>query len=346
MPRESDPVVLSWPGRAPRRPLPAADLVVTHAGEADVRLVHGDNLAAMSALAEELRGAVALAYFDPPFLTGRAHERIIRARDEDGRPSRRSLPAFDDRWSGLAEYLDELGARMAAARALLAPEGCLVVHVDPRTSHYVRVLGDEIFGVQAFASEIVWRYRRWPAKTRNFQRVHDTLLRWVRDPQVVPRFHQLYEPLAPSTLATWGARRQRAVVDERGRRARSSVTEAATPGAPLGDVWEIGIVAPVARERTGWPTQKPEALLERLLLACTAPGDVVIDPYAGSGTTLAVAARLGRRAIGVDQSADAIALAAARLLEAGRAPARHAATIRVAPRSARRKGPGRAPRAA
>jgi site-specific DNA-methyltransferase (adenine-specific) len=143
--------------------------------------------------------------------------------------------------------------------------------------------------------------------------VHDVLLRYVKDPSVPPRFRQLYEPLAPSTLATWGVKKQRAIVGADGRRKSSSTTKEATPGAPMGDVWDIGIVAPVSRERTGYPTQKPEQLLERLVLSCTDEDDLVLDPYAGSGTTLAVCARLGRRGVGVDVNADAVSLARKRL---------------------------------
>lgn len=281
-------------------------------------LLHGDNLLAMRALAE--RGArFTLAYLDPPFFTGRQHSRVKRGRDRDGRIVRELRPAFDDRWESLEDYLSALHDRVVAARELLAPNGCLVLHVDPKTSHYAKVLCDEVFGARAFASEIVWRYRRWPSRTPNFQRVHDVLLRYVRDPDEKPRFRQLYEPLAPSTLATWGDRKQRAVVED-GRRARSSRTEEATPGTPMGDVWDIGIVAPVARERTGYPTQKPEALLERLVEACTQPGDLVLDPYAGSGTTLAVCARLGRRVVGIDQSNEASRITRRRLRGQGVRP--------------------------
>jgi site-specific DNA-methyltransferase (adenine-specific) len=176
---------------------------------------------------------------------------------------------------------------------------------------------DRIFGRECFASEIIWRYRRWPAKTPNFQRVHDVLLRYVKNARVAPRFQQLYEPLAPSTLATWGTKKQRAVVDSSGRRTRSSVTAEATPGAPLGDVWEIGIVAPVAKERTGYPTQKPEALMSRLIESCTLPGDWVLDGYAGSGTTAAAARKLGRAALSIDESARALQVARRRLKLAG-----------------------------
>jgi site-specific DNA-methyltransferase (adenine-specific) len=258
---------------------------------------------------------------DPPFLTGREHQKVTRSRSAtNGQIQRSYSPAFDDRWSDLGEYLSVLGQRIAVVRELLSDNGCLVVHTDPKTSHYIRVLCDEIFGPDCFASEIIWRYRRWPSKTKNFQRVHDVMLRYVKDPDQTPRFTQLYEPLAASTRATWGTRKQRAVVDATGRRTRSSSTEQATPGAPLGDVWEIGIVAPVAKERTGYPTQKPEPLLERLISACTQPGDAIIDPYMGSGTTLAVAARLGRPALGIDMGADAVQIARERLQRLGHEP--------------------------
>lgn len=283
-------------------------------------LIHGDNLAAMQALAR--RGArFALAYLDPPFLTGRTHSHVMRRRDpSSGKLVRKLRPAFDDRWQSLEHYLEVLHERVVAARSLLTDNGCLVLHVDPKTSHYAKVLCDEVFGAECFASEIVWRYRRWPSKTQNFQRVHDVLLRYVRDADAPPRFRQLYEPLAASTLATWGDRKQRAIVDPDGRRARSSTTEESSPGTPLGDVWDIGIVAPVARERTGYPTQKPEALLARLVEACTEPGDLVLDPYAGSGTTLAVCSRLGRRVVGVDQSEHAISTTRKRLRACGVRP--------------------------
>jgi site-specific DNA-methyltransferase (adenine-specific) len=268
-------------------------------------LALGDNRAVLAAARPELGGRVTLAYLDPPFLTNRAFEAIdkrTRAPRSGPLSARPKRFAFDDRWESRGAYLEALGQRLVLVRDLLAPHGSVIVHVDPKTSHYVKVLCDEIFGEDAFASEIVWRYRRWPSKTPNFQRVHDVLLRYRRDPKAAPRWNQPYEPLAASTLATWGTNKQRAVFEKDGRRARSSTTEEATKGVPMGDVWEIGVIAPVSRERTGYPSQKPEALLERLILALTDPGEIVLDPYAGSGTTLAVAARLGRRFAGVDAS--------------------------------------------
>lgn len=311
-------VQLTWPGKESGPSKAVGRLVAVRRGSEGLTLVHGDNrdvLATLNGVRAGHAGQATLAYLDPPFFTGRTHAKVSRRRDAgSGKILRTLSPAFDDRWADLGSYLAALRDRLTMTWTLLSPDGCLVVHVDPRTSHYVKVLCDEVFGETSFASEIIWRYRRWPSKTSNFQRVHDVLLRYVKDPTKRPRFTQLYEPLSPSTLATWGKGKQRAVVAEDGRRARSVATEERSLGAPLGDVWDIGIIAPVARERTGYPTQKPEALLERLLLSCTSPGDLVIDPYAGSGTTLAVAARLGRRALGIDESQVAIQVAYKRLL--------------------------------
>lgn len=294
--------------------LPAAKASITPplASATQIAVVRGDNLAVLRALAEAHAGAATLVYFDPPFFTGREHGTNSHAAREAG-----SEVAFDDRWGTLEEYLAHVRERVAAARALLAPWGSMIVHVDPKTSHYVKIACDEIFGRAAFASEIVWRYRRWPARTPNFQRVHDVLLRFVRDPDAKPRFNQLYEPLAESTKKTWGTGKQLAMFDGDGKRLRSSTTEEESKGAPLGDVWEISIVAPSGRERTGYPTQKPEALLEKLILSLTDPGELIVDPTLGSGTTLAVAARLGRRAIGIDASEVAHRIAGDRLRAAG-----------------------------
>jgi site-specific DNA-methyltransferase (adenine-specific) len=318
MPAKRPNVRLVWPGRAENAPPEPCELERVREGDRGMTLVRGDNLGALRALGERGEKA-ALVYLDPPFFTGREHTLVERRRVRSGF-ERTLRKAFDDRWESLDAYLGALVERVAAARELLLPEGCLVLHVDSKTSHYSKVLCDEVFGSDCFASEIVWRYRRWPSKTKNFQRVHDVLLRYVRDPKAEPRFRQLYEPLAPSTLATWGDRKQRAVTDRSGRRLRSSSTADATPGTPMGDVWDIGIVAPVAKERTGYPTQKPEALLERLVTACTEPGDLVIDPYAGSGTTLAVCARTGRRGIGIDIGRRALLLTKRRLRALGIEP--------------------------
>lgn len=266
---------------------------------ASIRLVRGPNHETLRLLAmgEPLFD---LAYLDPPFMT----QRTFRTKD--------GPVAFGDWWESREAYLDDLLCTAYDVRALLKPHGSFVLHLDSRVSHYAKVALDRVFGEDAFASEIVWRYRRWPSKQKNFQRVHDVLLRWVKDPEAEPRWNQAYEPKAPSTLKAWGTGKQRAKVVG-GKRVRSESTAEQSPGVPMGDVWDIGIIAPSSRERTGYPTQKPEALIERLVLALTNPGDDVLDPYCGSGSTPAVCRRLGRGCLGIDESPEAIKACEARL---------------------------------
>ncbi len=318
--KRDEGVQLSWHGKDPSFSCPEGLRIESELIADEGRLLYGDNRAGLASLLPEMREKVALAYLDPPFLTNRAFEAIEKTKGAPRSGPLKSRPkkfAFDDRWSSKAEYLEALAQRLVFVRELLAPYGSVVVHVDSKTSHYIKVMCDEIFGDDAFASEIIWRYRRWPSKTPNFQRVHDVLLRYRKDPTAKPRWNQPYEPLAASTLATWGTNKQRAVFEDDGRRSRSSTTEEPTRGVPMGDVWEIGVIAPVSRERTGYPSQKPEALLERLVSALSDPGDIVLDPYAGSGTTLAVAARLGRAFVGIDASDVALGIARTRLESRG-----------------------------
>jgi len=261
-----------------------------------VRVIHSDNRPALLDLEPQLSCRVHLAYLDPPFATGKTQTGTAGSYSDT---------------SSLREWMASVYATVEAIRPLLHESGSIVVHCDWRTNCLARSLLDRIFGFDSFASEIIWSYKRWPTKTRNFQRTHDTLLRYVKAPGK-QRWNQLYSPLSTSTLRAFGASKQKAVI-EAGRRVRSTTLSSASPGAPLGDVWELPIVAPMARERTGYPTQKPEALLERIVLATTNPGDLVLDPYCGSGTTLAVCKRLGRESIGIDQNEEAIAVTERRI---------------------------------
>lgn len=205
---------------------------------------------------------------------------------------------------------------MIASRLALADHGALVVHCDYRFQPLVRTIGDALFSVgshEGLADQIVWNYRRWSTAQRRCNRVHDYLIRYVRDERVA-RWTQLYQPLADSTRAVWGTKKQKAVIVA-GERQRSATGEDESPGVPLGDVWsDIGIIAPSSHERTGYPTQKPEALLERVLTMTTLRDDLVIDPTMGSGTTLIVAERMDRRCTGIDRSEVAVKVATARLL--------------------------------
>ena len=282
--------------------------------------------------------SIALAYADPPFRTGdvfRARsgavaysDRWAWTRDEDAlleqtvartdradqRTTRVLLALIEAYGRGPdSAYLVHLAARVTELRRVLAPAGVLVLHLDDTIGHLARVLLDASFGRDAFVNEVIWRYRRWPTPSKRLQRMHDTLLVYARTPGA-HAFNALhgYEPIADSTLRARGNAKQRAVMVA-GKRTRSETTDEPIAGPPLADVWDIPVIAPCAHERTGYPTQKPEALLERVVLAFSNEGDVVLDPYCGSGTTLAVAEKFGRSWVGIDASDVAITTSVRRL---------------------------------
>lgn len=259
-----------------------------------VSLYHGDMLTALLRIPTQAN----LIYMDPPFFTQQVHK------------TAHGVFAFNDEWSDLSQYLQYLQRRIAFAETRLADKGSFVLHCDPRTSYRLRIVCDQSFGPENFQDEIIWSYKRWPSKTRRLQRFHDVLLRYTRGTE--PTFNPIYEPLSPSTIAKYGTAKQGARFAD-GQRSRSEATNEESPGMPLGDVWDIPVIAPRSKERTGYPTQKPEALLERLILLTTNPGDTVLDLCCGSGTTLAVAARLGRNAIGIDIGQEAISTTSNRL---------------------------------
>jgi site-specific DNA-methyltransferase (adenine-specific) len=172
---------------------------------------------------------------------------------------------------------------------------------------------DAVLGPECFRNEVIWRYRRWPAKSRQFQKMHDVLLFYTKSPGGGHCFNTLYgyEELAASTKKTFGTRRQ--VADFSSGHRKPGKKDEESPGPPLSDVWDVGIVAPSGHERLGYPTQKPEALLSRIVLASSREGDLVLDPFCGSGTSIVVAERLGRRWIGIDAAYLAIWLVKQRL---------------------------------
>jgi DNA modification methylase len=309
---------LHWPGKRERpAELPAAPRLITleesgpPAPGGRSRLIRADNRLAMRALLTEHAGKVDLVYVDPPFGTGGSFSLTARGGGEE-------VAAYSDRWSlGLGDYLSTMLEQLELLRALLSDRGTLFVHCDWRVSHHMRCLLDEVFGPDAFKNELVWRYRRWPAKTRVFQKMHDVIFWYGKTPGDAHAWTPQYEPLAASTLETWGTKRQ--VADFSSGRRKPSQTDEETPGAPMADVWDIGIIAPIAKERVGYPTQKPEALLRRVIAAASKPGDLVLDVFAGSGTTLVVAEKMGRRWIGCDVGRAAIHASRKRLLGIGAA---------------------------
>jgi site-specific DNA-methyltransferase (adenine-specific) len=264
------------------------------------QILLGENLHLLPAFADE---SFQLVYVDPPFNTGKVQARrtLQVLRDADGertgfqgrRYSSRLLAesSYRDRFE---DYLAFLEPRLQHAHRLLAREGTLYFHIDYREAHHCKLLLDEIFGRDSFLNEIIWAYdygartkRRWPAK-------HDTILVYVKDPSAY-----FFDSDA---------------VDREPYMAPGLVTpEKAARGKLPTDVWWHTIVPTSGHEKTGYPTQKPEGIVRRMVCASTRPGDWCLDFFAGSGTLGAVAAQLGRHYVLMDCSPEAVAIMCARL---------------------------------
>ncbi len=276
----------------------ALDAVI--GGSSGGAVILADNLAALAAIPD---GVVDLAYTDPPFATG-GQQRLVSIRTGSGnrtRPGFRGKEVSYEAVSDLAfaddlpldHHLAALGARVREIHRVLAPHGSLYLHVDWRTVHHVRLLLDEVFGPERFLNEIVWAYDYGGRAADRWPRKHDTILwyakgdRWLFDRAAIDRIPYM----APGLVGP----------------------EKAARGKLPTDVWWMTIVPPASAERTGYPTQKPVRLLERIVAASSRPGDLVLDPFAGSGTTGVAAERLGRRWLLVDRNPAAVEIARARL---------------------------------
>jgi len=266
----------------------------------------GDNLKIMATLPDD---SIDLIYIDPPFFSSKMYEVIFGDTGEKR--------AFEDRWKGdVYHYVTWMEPRLAQMHRLLKPTGTIFVHLDYHAVHYIKVAMDRIFGSSNFLNEIIWHYRRWPTKACHFQRMHDTILWYAKDTTVDRPFHEMHRPLSKGTLKRWKGRKQKAVFDKKGKRlARSE--EAKSKGALMSDVWEISIINPAAKERLGYPTQKPERLLERIIRSSSNPGNILADFFCGCGTALAVAHTLKRRWIGCDISPTALRVVRERLMGIG-----------------------------
>jgi site-specific DNA-methyltransferase (adenine-specific) len=279
------------------------------------RIVHGNNL---EALGQMDSGSVALIYIDPPFNTGRRQTRLRMKTVQDdagdrvgfgGRRYRTELVERADRptdeIAGYADQFDDflgfLRPRLVEAHRVLEPTGSLFFHIDYREVHYCKVMLDQIFGRECFQNEIIWAYdygarakKRWPAK-------HDTILWYTRDPERYTFNLEASDRIPYMAPGLVGA-------------------EKAAKGKTPTDVWWHTIVSPTGKEKTGYATQKPLGILERIVRVHSNPGDLVLDFFAGSGTAGEAAAKNGRAFCLVDESAEAIAVMEKRLqLKAERA---------------------------
>ena len=209
----------------------------------------------------------------------------------------------------LLAYLVHMTLRIVEIHRVLKPTGSFYLHCDPTASHYLKLVCDAVFVGQGgeFQNEIIWSYRRWPTTSQSFQRMHDDILFYTKSASGYP-FEVLLEPPTASSMKRWKGKTQKVTFDASGKRNPTQEVDEDSGGVAMNAVWNIPIIAPVAKERLGYPTQKPEALLERIIRASSNEGDVVLDAYCGCGTTVAVAQRLGRRWIGIDVTYQSIAL--------------------------------------
>jgi DNA modification methylase len=257
----------------------------------------GDNLEVMPKYVPD--ESVDLIYIDPPFNSSRNYE-VFWGEAQERR-------AFEDRFGDAMTYLEWMRPRIRELHRVLKPTGSFYYHCDWHASHYIKVELDRVFGFNNFRNEIVWSYRRWPVKMAAFQRMHDTLLFYTKSDTCT--FNPSFEPATDGFLKRFGGKGNR--LDPGATKKRA--TAEPTPGMPLRDVWEISIIAGFSKERLGYPTQKPLALLERIVTSSSDEGQIVLDAFCGCGTSLEAAAKYKRHWIGIDMSPTACRVMAERL---------------------------------
>jgi DNA modification methylase len=290
------------------------------------RVFRGDNLSVMTALLPEYEGRIHLIYADPPFFTNRKYSARIGRGEDSRKPGEWQMAeGYHDNWDGLDAYLDFLYQRLVLMYRLLAPNGTLYLHLDWHADSYARLLLDELFGAGHLLNEIIWAYHGPSPIRRAFNRKHDTILAYVKSEDYTFNVDAIREPYHENTVKTFNSSAKAGfgkVPDlERGK-----VPE---------DWWYFPVIARLHSERTGYPTQKPIALLERIILASSNPGDLVADFFCGSGTTPYVASKHGRNFLACDETFRALHTTRSRLADLPSAFAlEHDVTIPLAVRPA------------
>ena len=259
------------------------------------KLIWGDNKLILSSLKNgplreeiEKQGGLKLIYIDPPFDVGADFSMDIEIGGDTftKKPNILEEIAYRDTWGkGADSFIAMIYERLVLMRDLLAEDGSIYVHCDWRVSGYIRFVLDEVFGRDNFLNEIIWHYRKWSLPVKFFQKNHDVIFYYARSSNPDREFKVVeFQPQSEGTLKRWKGLKQKAVFNDSGIRTATNLEEEST-GAPLSDVWDISIINPAAQERIGYPTQKPEKLIERILIHSTNENDLVADFFGGSGTT-------------------------------------------------------------
>lgn len=272
------------------------------------KLIWGDNKLILSSLSNgtmreeiEKNGGIKLIYIDPPFDVGADFTTDITFGEEEKsftkEPTILEEIAYRDTWGkGADSFISMIYERLVLMRDLLAEDGSIYVHCDWRLNAVIRLAMDEIFGADCFVNQIAWYYRRWNIAGKSFAKNWDSIFFYTKNKNK-KIWNQLYIP--KSEKSSGNGKSWQSIIGEDGIR-RSVLTEHISKGVPMPDMWDISMINPVGNERVGYPTQKPEALLERIVKASSNEGDIVADFFCGSGTTLAVAEKLNRKWIGSD----------------------------------------------
>ncbi len=246
-------------------------------------------------------------YMDPPFFTDRVQ--TLKTRD------RTRTFSYDDLWRSHRDYARFLFHRIVEMKRVLRDTGSIFVHCDRNASHMIRALLDEVFGRHQFRSEIIWSYKRWSNARKGLLPAHQTIYFYSKSNNY--KFRTIYGDYSESTNIDQILQKRARDEDGKAIYARDEnsnvLWDDEKVGVPLSDVWDVPYLNPKAKERVGYPTQKPILLLERIIKISTDPQDKVLDPFCGSGTTLVAAKLLGRNSVGMDTSEDAVELAKSRL---------------------------------
>ncbi|GAB6171156.1 site-specific DNA-methyltransferase [Paradesulfitobacterium aromaticivorans] len=267
-------------------------------------LIREDCLNVLSSLSSE---SVDLIYLDPPFFTQKTQSLTSRDISE--------AYEFNDTWDSISDYINYLKPRIQECKRVLKNTGSLFLHCDKYASHHLRILLDDVFRPDNFRSEIIWAYRRWSNSKKGLLNGHQTIYFYSKSEDF--KFNTIYTEYSPTTNVDQIL--QERVRNEHGKSTYKRdnlgnvVLGKEKKGVPLSDVWSIPYLNPKAKERCGYPTQKPVLLLEQILRIASDEGDTVLDPFCGSGTTLVAASLLNRNYIGIDISEPAIQLCEKRL---------------------------------
>lgn len=278
------------------------------------KIFWGDNLQVMSHMLREYRGKIDLIYIDPPFDSKADYKKIITLKGKKINNDNNSFEEkqYGDIWTN-DEYLQFMFERLTLLKELLSNKGSIYVHCDWHKSHLIRMIMDEVFGTCNFKNEIIWCYTGGTDSKRTFGRKHDTIFFYTKSEEYI--FNGVYEPFAEATLKRFNKE------DELGRYkenrladGRITKTYMKEEGKMAPDYWNFPIVNRTYAEAVDYPTQKPEVLIERIIEASSNPGDIVFDCFMGSGTTQAVAMKLGRKFLGADINLGAIQTTTKRLI--------------------------------